>query len=104
MSDHLRAAARKHWKRTVGPDYPLMRYGETLHTEGVLVGHRATAHLITPVLSLGVLYGMIVANLAHALPEGYLTTLLVLAMASAPWLGADRWQPALVERITARLL
>ena len=104
MSDRIRDAARKHWKRAVGPDYPLMQYGETLYTEGVLAGHRATAHLITPVLSLGAVYGMLVANLAHALPEGYLTTLLISAMAVVPWLGADRWQPALAERITAKLL
>lgn len=107
MSDRIRDAARKHWKRALGPaadDYPFMHYGRSMYTEGVFAGHRATAHLITPVLSLGAVYGMLAANLAHALPEGYLTTLLISAMAVVPWLGADRWQPALAERIAAKLL
>lgn len=106
MSNRLRAAAIRLWGESLGPaaDYPFMHFGRAMYTEGVLVGHRATAHLIAPTLCIGVVYGLIVAQVSYALPDGYLTMLLVSAMAVAPWLGADRWQPALAERITAKLL
>jgi len=96
-------AAKKRWGRMAHTP-PYAAYGREMYALGAVAGHRATAALVPLVLPLGMLYGMIVVHLSYALPEHFLSGLIVAAMAGVPWLAVQRWAPPLIDRFTARLL